>query len=121
MARLIVEAIVSNNITRAGTTDPANLTVSVTRANGTPVSNLTQADFLVGDTFGAHRVDISLFQGGTLQIGLGAINGEGLYMLQLVPITGGVWATYTTYHLVVIIKKGNDHGQTIVDLTIAKP
>lgn len=121
MARLIVEAIVSNHITLEGTRNPANLTVSVTRANGLPVSNLTQADFLIGDTFGAHRVDISLFQGGVVQIGQGAIHGEGLYMIQLVPITGAVWATYSTYHLVVIVKKGKDHGQTIVDLTIAKP
>ncbi len=119
MARLIVEAIVSGRVARLGTRDPALMTVSVTRADGKPVSTLTAANFTIGTTFSSSRVDVALFIGGTLQIGVGAINAGGLYMIELVPIAGVNWGPFTSYHLVVVVRDHSNHGQTIVELALA--
>jgi len=121
MARLIVQAVVSNGIAREGTNDPIPVTVSVTRATGVPVTTLTQANFTVGDTWGGHRVDVLGFQGGSIQIGLGAINAGGLYMFQIAPIAGATWVPWSTYHIVVVVEAGADHGQAIAELTFPKP
>jgi hypothetical protein len=121
MALLNVQAIVANDFARESTTDPVPVTVSVMRANGTPVTTLTQANFTIGNTWGPHRVAVTGFQGGVLQIGLGAVNAGGLYMLQLVPIPGASWVPWSTYHIVVDVQSGNDHGQALAQLTFPKP
>jgi hypothetical protein len=121
MARLNLEAIVTNDMARDGTTDPVPVTVSVTRSNGTPVNTLTLANFTVGNTWGAHRIAATGFRGGMLQIGVGAINAGGLYMMQLVPISGGTWVPWSTYHIVFVVQAGTDHGQTIAHLTFPRP
>jgi hypothetical protein len=121
MARLNLEAIVTNDMARDGTTDPVPVTVSVTRSNGTPVNTLTLANFTVGNTWGAHRIAVTGFRGGMLQIGVGAINAGGLYMMQLVPISGGTWVPWSTYHIVFVVQAGTDHGQTIAYLTFPRP
>ena len=119
MARLFVEAIVTGRVVRSGTRDPAWMTVSVTRADGQPVSTLTAANFTIGTTFSSSRVDVSLFSGGSLQIGPGATNAGGLYAIELVPIAGANWGPLSSYHLVVVISDRSNHGQTIVELTLA--
>jgi len=116
MARLIVETIVSSHGARAGTTDEVLMTVSVTHANGQPDISLTQAHFIVGDTFGRSRVSISYFHGPGVQVGLGAVNAYGLYMIKLVPIAGATWVSGVPYHLVVVINDGTNHGQTVAEL-----
>ncbi len=121
MAHLLLQAIVSNQIVREGTTDPVPVTISVTRSTGLPVTNLTQADFTLGNTWGGHRVNAVGFQGGSIQIGPGAINAGGLYMCQLVPIPGATWVPWSTYHIVIVVQTGADRGQTIAELTFPKP
>jgi hypothetical protein len=117
MARLIVNAVVTQGLARARTRDPVPATVSVTRNDGTPVTTLTATNFTVGDTWGTNRLDVVGFLGGTIQIGPGATNGGGLYLFQLVPILGAVWTSMSTYHIVIAVAGGGDHGQTIAELT----
>ena len=121
MAGLTVQAIVSNHIVRTGTVEPVPITVSVTRSSGVPVSTLTQANFTIGNTWGSHRVEVSSFQGGNVQIGAGAVNAGGLYMLQIVPIAGSTWVTWSTYHIVIVVTDGANHGQTIAELNFPMP
>ena len=121
VARLIIEAIVTNGLARPGTIDPVPVTVSVTHADGTPMSTLTAANFTVGDTWGTNRLVMTGFQGGAIQIGPGATNAGGLYTFQLTPIAGGTWTGWSTYHVVVVVVSGSNHGQTIAELTFPRP
>ena len=121
MARLIVEAVVAGRMARPGTTDPISVTVSVTRSDGQPVSNLTAANFTVGNTWGTSRLSLSGFQGGMMQIGPGATNAGGLYMFRLTPIAGATWTAWSTYHVVVVVSAGTNHGQTIAEITFPAP
>ena len=83
MSLLIVEAIVTNGFAIAGTAGQAWVTVSVTADDGRPVTTLTQNNFKVGDTWGHQRLDVQGFQGGSVQIEVGAYNAGGLYMFAL--------------------------------------
>lgn len=121
MALLLLQATVGNEIARAGTSDPVPVTVSVTRTNGVPVNTLNLANFTVGNTWGPHRVAVTGFQGGSMQIGLGATNAGGLYMMQLVPISNSTWVAWSTYHIVIVVQAGGDRGQTVAHLTFPKP
>ena len=121
MARLIVEAVVAGGMARPGTTDRVPVTVSVTRADGQPVSSLTVANFTVGNTWGTSRLDVLGFQGGSMQIGPGATNAGGLYMFELLPVGGATWTAWSSYHVVVVVSAGSNHGQTIAELTFPHP
>jgi hypothetical protein len=120
MARLIVKAVVTQGLVRSRTRDFVPVTVSVTRDDGTPVTTLTAANFVIGDTWGTNRLDVVGFLGGTIQIGPGATNGGGLYMFRLVPSVGALWTPMSTYHIVIVVGAGSDHGQTIAELTFPK-
>lgn len=115
MAHLNVEAVVSSSVAQTGTADPVEVTVSVTRSTGKPVTTLSRADFVVGNTWGPFRVDVSFFQH-VGQVGLGATNAGGLYMMKLIPIAGSVWTAMAPLHLVFVVTAGADHGQTIAEL-----
>ena len=115
MAHLNVQAVVSTSATRTGTADPVLVTVSVTRPTGIPVSSLTISDFIVGNTWASFRIEVDYFQH-VGQVGLGAINAAGLYMMRLVPIPGSVWTIESPMHLVFVVDTGIDHGQTIAEL-----
>jgi hypothetical protein len=117
MARLIVKAVVTQGLVRAHTRDPVPVTVSVTHNDGTPATTLTAPNFTIGDTWGTSRVNVVGFGGGTVQIGPGATNAGGLYLFQLVPIGAAVWTPISTYHIVIVVAAGNDHGQTVAELT----
>jgi hypothetical protein len=121
MARLIIDAIVTNGVVEPGTVDPVSVTASVTRADGSPVSSLTAADFTVGNTWGPHRLIVTGFQGGNVQIGPGATNAGGLYMFQLIPVLGATWVAWSTYHVVIVVASGSNHGQAIAALTFPAP
>jgi hypothetical protein len=121
MALLLLQATVGNDIARDGTSDPVPVTVSATRTNGVPVNTFTFANFTVGNTWGLHRIAVTGFQSGTIQIGPGATNAGGLYMLRLVPIPGSTWVPWSTYHIVVAVQAGGDRGQTIAHLMFPKP
>jgi len=117
MARLIVEAIVTNGFVRPGTSDPLPVTVSVTHADGSPISSLVATDFTIGATRGTSSLVPQNFRGGSMQVGPGSTNAGGLYLFELTPISGGTWTPWTTFHVVIVVAHGNDHGQTIRELT----
>jgi hypothetical protein len=118
MAYLNLQAIVSNSTARTGTADPVEATVSVTDSTGTPVTTLSSADFIVGNTWGPFRIQVISFQH-VGQIGPGATNAGGLYTMKLIPITGAVWTTMSPLHLVFVVDTGKDHGQTIAELSFS--
>jgi len=117
MARLIVKAVVTQGLVQAHTRDPVPVTVSVTHNDGTPVTTLTAPNFTIGDTWGTSRLTVVGFGGGMMQIGPGATNAGGLYIFQLVPIGAAKWTPISTYHIVIVVAAGNDHGQTVAELT----
>jgi hypothetical protein len=121
MARLIVEAIVTNGFVRPGTTDPLPVTVSVTHADGSPDSSLVFGDFTIGATRGTASLVAQNFRGGVVQVAQGAVNAGGLYLFELTPIPGATWTPWTTYHVVIVVAHGNNHGQTIRELTFPHP
>jgi hypothetical protein len=116
MALLNVQAVVSKSVARTDTADPVWVTVSVTRTTGTPVTTLSRADFIIGNTWGPFRIEVIDFQH-VGQIGLGAINAGGLYMMKLIPIPGSVWTIMAPFHLVFVVDTGTHHGQTIAELS----
>lgn len=117
MARLNLEAVVSKSVARVGTADPVWATVSVTRSSGVPVTTLTRADFIVGNTWGPFAIEVTFFQH-VGQVGQGSVNAGGLYMMRLTPIPGGLW-TSMPLHLVFVVQTPKDHGQTIAELAFA--
>lgn len=117
MARLNLEAVVSRSVAQVGSADPIWVTVSVTRSSGAPVTTLARADFIVGNTWGPFRIEVSFFQH-IGQVGLGSINAGGLYMMRLTPIPGSLW-TNMPLHLVFVVETSRDHGQTIAELTFS--
>lgn len=121
MARMIVEAIVAAGMARPGTRDPIPVTISVTNSAGVPITNLNQSNILIGDTWGTQRLVVQGFQGGTMQIGLGATNAGGLYTCELLPIASANWTLWTSYHVVIVVTQGSNHGQTIAELTFPHP
>jgi hypothetical protein len=54
------------------------------------------------------------------QIGLGA-NAGGLYTCELLPIASANWTLWTSYHVVIVVTQGSNHGQTIAELTFPHP
>ena len=54
------------------------------------------------------------------QIGLGA-NASGLYACELLPIASANWTLWTSYHVVIVVTQGSNHGQTIAELTFPHP
>src|SRR5215813_9793826 len=118
MAYLNLQAIVSNSVARTSTADPIEVTVSVTDSTGTPVTTLSRADFIIGNTWGPFRIEVIFFEH-VGQIGPGATNAGGLYMMKLVPITGAVWTIMSPHHLVFVVDTGKDHGQTIAELSFS--
>jgi len=118
MAHLNVQAIVSNSVARIGTADPVEVTVSVTRPTGVPVTTLSRAAFIIGNTWGPFRIEVIDFQH-VGQIGPGATNAGGLYMMKLIPIPGSVWTRMAPLHLVFVVDTGKDHGQTIAELSFS--
>jgi hypothetical protein len=91
---------------------------AVVSSHSVPVTTLAQTDFIVGNTWGSFRVEVEFFQH-VGQVGPGAVNAAGLYMMRLVPIAGSVWAVQPPMHLVFVVDTGRDHGQTVAELLFA--
>lgn len=117
MAVLNLKAVVSSSVAAIGSADPVWATVSVTRSSGLPVKSLVRADFIVGNTWGPFRIEVTFFQH-VGQVGPGTVNAAGLYMMRLTPIAGAVW-TNTPLHLVFVVETPKDHGQTITELAFS--
>jgi hypothetical protein len=118
--RLVVEARgtaaegAAQGVARAGNRDPLYLVVSVTDADGAPVSGLTAADFVIDArivaAFGS-QVEIASAGGGQ----------RGDYLLDVVPVTfQGTQYTWTVgrYILFLAVTSGTDKGQTVCSVFV---
>jgi hypothetical protein len=116
MARLVVEARgtaaegpVVQGVAAVGNSDPMPLVVSVTDADGVPVSGLTAADF---------RIDAMIVGAGGSQVEIAMLGGgqQGDYALRIVPVTYQgtqyTWA-YGRYIFFLAVTRGVDQGQTV--------
>jgi hypothetical protein len=116
MGRLVVEARgtaaegpIVQGVAAVGNSDPMSLIVSVTDADGVPVSGLTTADFFID----AKRVGA-----GGSQVEIATIGGgqRGDYALEIVPVTFQgtqyTWA-YGRYIFFLAVTRGADQGQTV--------
>lgn len=115
MGRLVVEARgtaatgAAQGIAAVGTSDPMPLVVSVTDADGVPVSNLVATDFTIDAKivapFGS-QVEIAMAGGGQ----------HGDYLLEVVPVTfQGTQYTWALgrYIFFLAVTRGADQGQTV--------
>jgi hypothetical protein len=116
MARLVVEAQGTaaegpavQGVAAVGNSDPMPLVVSVTDADGVPVSGLTAADF---------RIDAKIVGAFGSQVEIATVGGgqQGDYALRIVPVTfQGTqysWA-YGRYIFFLAVTRGADQGQTV--------
>jgi hypothetical protein len=116
MGRLVVEARGTaaegpavQGVAAVGNSDPMPLVVSVTDADGVPVSGLATANFSIHMTIvgaGGSLVEIASAGGGQ----------HGDYLLDVVPVTYQgtqyTWA-FGRYIFVLAITRGVDQGQTV--------
>jgi hypothetical protein len=106
LARLIVTAFSEDAIASPGNRQPNEVIVSVTAANGNPVTGLGSTNFTVDPMIvgpgGAH-VDITAVNPGRL---------PGFYYVSLVPIATETWKA-GVYIFAVAVSRGNDKGQTL--------
>ena len=116
MGRLVVEArgtaaegSAVQGVAAVGNSDPLPLVVSVTDADGVPVSGLAAADFTIDAKIvgaGGSQVEIALAGGGQ----------HGDYALRIVPVTyQGTqysWA-FGRYIFFLAVTHGADQGQTV--------
>lgn len=116
MARLIVEAIAEDRAAAPGNRLVNHVAVSVTDANGTPVSGLTPSNFQVQTILEA--------PGGTrvnTEAGGEAPGFQGFYLLRVFPIqTDQVTALWKagTYIFAVVVTRGPDRGQTLTSVVM---
>jgi hypothetical protein len=115
MGRLVVEAQgtaaegpIVQGVAAVGNSDPLPLVVSVTDADGVPVSGLAAADFII---------DAKIVAPGGSQVEIAdAGGGQGQYLLRVVPVTHqGTQYTWQfgRYIFVLVVTRGADQGQTV--------
>lgn len=106
MARLIVTAFSEDTIAAPGNRQPNYLIVSITDANGEPVTGLTAANFRVDPMIvgpGGALVDITTVTGGRL---------PGYYFVDVTPIRTETWKA-GVYIFAVAVVRGIDKGQAL--------
>jgi hypothetical protein len=106
MSRLIVAANSEDTIASPGNRNNNYLVVSVTDANGTPVTGLAAANFKVDPMIvgpGGALVDIVRVTAGRL---------PGFYHVDVVPIKTETWKA-GVYIFAVAVTRGTDQGQTL--------
>jgi hypothetical protein len=106
MARLIVTAFSEDTIAAPGNRQPNYIVVSVTDANGVPVTGLAAANF---------KVDPMIVgPGGALVNIMGVTAGRlaGFYHVNVIPINTQTWKA-GVYIFAVAVERGADKGQTL--------
>lgn len=109
MARLVVEALSEDTIAAPGNRQPNYIVVSVTDANGTPVTGLGTPNFKVDPMIvgpGGALVNITQVTPGRL---------PGFYLVFVLPIRTETWKA-GTYLFAVAVERGADHGQTLTSV-----
>lgn len=106
MARLIVTAFSEDTIAAPGNRQLNYIIVSVTDANGTPVTGLVVSDFKVDPMIvgpGGALVNITGVTAGRL---------PGFYHVNVVPIRTETWKS-GVYIFAIAVEKGANKGQTL--------
>jgi hypothetical protein len=106
MARLIVTAFSEDTIASPGNRQPNSIIVSVTRADGVPVTGLGVANFKVDPMIvglGGSSVDITSVSERRL---------PGFYHIKVVPIRTETWRA-GVYIFAVAAESGANKGQTL--------
>ena len=109
MARLIVNAFSEDAIAAPGNRQPNYIVVSVTDANGAPVTGLAATNF---------KVDPMIVgPGGALVNILGTNPGRlpGFYHVNVVPIKKETWKA-GVYIFAVAVERGADRGQSLASV-----
>jgi hypothetical protein len=106
MARLIVTAFSEDTIAAPGNRQPNYIVVSVTDANGVPVTGLTAAGF---------KVDPMIVGPGGALVNITGVNAgrlPGFYHVNVLPINTQTWKA-GVYIFAVAVERGADKGQTL--------
>ena len=109
MARLIVVAASEDTIASPGNRQANYIEVSVTDANGEPVTGLVASNFKVDPMIvgpGGALVNITGIAAGRL---------PGFYHLNVVPIKTETWKA-GVYIFAVAVERGKDKGQTLASV-----
>jgi hypothetical protein len=109
MARLIVVPLSEDSIAAPGNRRPNYITVSVTDANGSPVTGLVRTNFKVDPMIvgpGGALVNITSVTAGRL---------PGFYFVDVVPINAETWKA-GGYIFAVAVERGSDKGQTLASV-----
>src|SRR5260370_15025914 len=111
MARLIVETLSEDTIAAPGNRKPNYIAVSVTDANGVPVTGLTKPNFKVQPVIvapGGALVNITVVTAGPL---------PGFYIVEVVPIGTQTWKN-GVYIFATAVTKGGDKGQNLASVLL---
>jgi len=110
--RLIVEAISEDTIASPGNRKPNYLLVSVTNANGMPITNLTKDNF---------EIDALIVGPGGALLNIDKLQHssriDGYYFLDLLPIKNETWKK-GIYVIAVAVKHNNIQGQTLTSVLV---
>lgn len=109
MARLIVTALSEDTVAAPWNRLSNYICVSVTDANGNPVTGLTVDNFKVDPMIaapGGAVVHISSFFAGRL---------PGFYYINVVPVDMNTWK-HGVHIFAVVVEKGKDRGQTLASV-----
>ena len=109
MARLIVNAASEDTIAGPGNRQPNYVVVSVTDANGAPVTGLAQANF--------QCQPVIVGPGGAL-VNIASASSAGLpgcYIINVVPINTQTWKA-GTYIFAIAVTRGADKGQNLASV-----
>src|SRR5712664_2361427 len=109
MARLIVTALSEDTVAAPGNRQPDYIVVSVTDANGGPVTGLAAVNFKV--------LPVIVGPGGALVniTSVGPASLPGFYLINVVPIGTQTWKA-GVYIFAVAVDKGADKGQTLASV-----
>jgi hypothetical protein len=109
MARLIVTAFSEDTIAAPGNRQPNYIVVSITDANGLPVTGLGVNNF---------RVDPMIVGPGGALVNIVNVNAgrlNGFYHINVLPIRAETWKA-GVYIFAVAVERGADHGQTLASV-----
>jgi hypothetical protein len=106
MARLVVTAFSEDTIAAPGNRQPNYIVLSVTSANGVPVTGLGVSNF---------KVDPMIVGPGGALVNIAGVNAgrlPGFYHVNVVPIRAETWKA-GVYIFAVAVEKGTNRGQTL--------